>query len=124
MAGMIDKKALGKLGEKLAQALALQDGYTVITQNVRTPYGEIDLILEKEGVTVFAEVKTRSSYAFGFPEEAVSQRKLKHMIESAEFYLINEPGLHGWRLDVISLLVNPDDGKLVEVKWMENVSGY
>ena len=62
----------GRQGEEDAAERALQLEYSVLARNYRTPYGEIDLILKNpEGEIVFAEVKSRVSSYFGFPESAV-----------------------------------------------------
>jgi putative endonuclease len=37
--------------------------------------GEIDVIAEHDGYTVFIEVKTRSGDEFGLPSEAVNKKK-------------------------------------------------
>ena len=59
--------ALGAWGERLAERRYRTDGYRVLARNWRCPSGEIDLILERGGLVVFSEVKTRSSTAFGWP---------------------------------------------------------
>ena len=53
------RRALGGLGEDLAAAHMAQLGYSVLTRNVRTRHGEIDLIAFDGQTLVFAEVKTR-----------------------------------------------------------------
>jgi putative endonuclease len=95
---------LGKWGEEQAAVHLEQKGYRILERNYRTGYGEIDLIAEREQTIVFVEVKTRSSTAFGHPEEAVTQEKLTHIVDSAESYLQEHPELIGdWRIDVISI---------------------
>ena len=41
------RQALGRWGEALAGDYLLEKGYTIIARNVRTPYGEIDLIAQQ-----------------------------------------------------------------------------
>ncbi len=62
----------------MAYALG-ERGFDVVARNIRTRYGEIDLIAQKEGATVFVEVKTRTSRRFGYPEEAVGRKKQLHL---------------------------------------------
>ena len=59
----------------MAERRYRRDGYRVLARNWRCPSGEIDLILERGGLVVFSEVKTRSSTAFGWPAEAVDRRR-------------------------------------------------
>lgn len=87
-------------------------GYKILARNVRTRYGEIDLIArdpgreepEDAGTLVFVEVKTRASAAFGLPEEAVTARKQAHLLDAAQAYLLEHPELDGaWRVDVVAI---------------------
>jgi putative endonuclease len=102
------RQKLGRWGEDLAADYLATKGYTIVDRNARTPYGEIDLVAQREDegdcVTIFVEVKTRSSTAFGLPEEAVNRRKQEHMLNSALHYLQEHPerGQH-WRCDVIAI---------------------
>jgi putative endonuclease len=53
------RRALGRLGERLAAAHLQQLGFSVLERNVRTRHGEIDLIAFDGATLVFAEVKAR-----------------------------------------------------------------
>jgi putative endonuclease len=57
------RPGLGALGEQLAAEHFERLGYSVLARNVRTRYGEIDLIAFDGQTLVFAEVKTRRSSA-------------------------------------------------------------
>jgi len=87
----------------------IKKGYIILDRNVRTPYGEIDLIaqdanLQSSGLLIFVEVKTRRSNSYGFPEDAITAQKREHMISAAEFYLQEHAEFSGdWRIDVISI---------------------
>jgi putative endonuclease len=103
---------LGRWGEALAAEYLESKGYLIIARNLRTPYGEIDLIAihEQPSVLLFIEVKTRRSKQFGPPEEAVNLRKLKHLRSSVEYYLQGHPEIAGDpRLDVIAIQRYQDD---------------
>lgn len=113
------KQRLGRWGEQLAAEYLLARGYTIVAYNVRTPYGEIDLIAEqkrmpsdtsdagREPVIVFIEVKTRSSTTYGSPEDAITSKKQTHMIDSALAYLQAHPEIEAdWRIDVIAIQGN------------------
>lgn len=98
------RQALGRWGETLAADFLVQKGYSILERNVRTPYGELDLVARQGKVLVFVEVKTRSSRAFGLPEEAVTSRKQAHLLAAAQHYLQDHPALEGdWRVDVIAI---------------------
>jgi putative endonuclease len=48
----------------------------------------------------FIEVKTRSSEKFGFPEEAVSKNKLRHLQKAAEIFLTKNPQYQNCQLRI------------------------
>jgi putative endonuclease len=100
----ISRQALGRWGETLAAQFLTQQGYLVIERNYRTPYGEIDLIVQKADTLVFVEVKTRSTDAYGLPETAVTDQKRQHIISAAEAYLQAQQNQNRlWRIDVIAI---------------------
>jgi len=82
-----DNKLLGKKGENAAANHLSGKGYTILGRNVRTPSGELDLVAQAGEFLVFVEVKARRGRSHGLPEEAITQRKKKHLLESAQYYL-------------------------------------
>lgn len=99
------RQSFGRWGEQLAAAFLQQRGYQLVAANARTPYGELDLVTRQNEVTVFVEVKTRSSTRFGLPEEAVTAQKRAHLLAAAQAYLEAHPDLpRDWRVDVIAIL--------------------
>lgn len=107
----IPARELGKWGEKLAADFLIKQGYSILVQNARTPYGELDLVAKQTGTfkgdettIVFIEVKTRRSQSFGYPEESVTTRKREHLISAALHFLQENPDLESdWRIDVIAI---------------------
>jgi putative endonuclease len=109
------RQELGRWGEARAADFLVDQGYSIIERNFRTPYGEIDLVAQKtlgpsaeyqepQEILVFVEVKTRTSQSFGYPEEAVTPLKQEHLISAAQHYLQEHPHLDlDWRIDVISI---------------------
>lgn len=81
------KKFLGLKGEKLAENHLKKLGYKIIKTNYVTPFGEADIVCSLNGAIIFAEVKTRSSYKFGTPAEAVDYKKQKKYRQIANYYL-------------------------------------
>ncbi len=99
---MNSKQSVGRWGEQAAVDFLCLHGYEVAARNVRTPYGEIDIIARKDGITVFIEVKTRTGKAFGPPEVAVTPRKQAHMLACAEYYC-QQNDIDHWQIDVIAV---------------------
>jgi len=97
---------IGKWGEEIAAAWLAERGYRILARNIRTPYGEIDIIAQTEDVTVFIEVKTLTSSKNFFPEQQITARKREHMLNAAQHYAA-EHAIDRWRIDVIALEGRP-----------------
>ena len=54
----MDKRLIGKLGEKLVCKWYTDKKYTLLNVNYRTRFGEIDIIARNKTHIVFIEVKT------------------------------------------------------------------
>ena len=93
---------VGRWGEGVAVNYLEQNKYRVVARNIRTPYGEIDIIAEEDDITSFVEVKTRTSSIFGPPEIAVTARKQQHMLSAAEHYA-QEHEIDHLQIDVIAV---------------------
>ena len=98
------RQNLGRWGEARAAEYLQSIGYEIVGRNVRTRFGELDVVARQAGVTVFVEVKTRSSTSLGPPEISVTPAKLAHIYSSAQSYLMAHPEYAGdWRVDVIAI---------------------
>ncbi len=99
------KDDLGRRGEELAAQFLLAAGYSILDRNWRCATGEIDVVARDGGDTVFVEVKTRSSTAFGHPFEAITPRKLARMRRLAVAWTDANPYRRGMlRLDAIAVI--------------------
>lgn len=121
---MSGRQKLGRWGEALAAEYLEKKGYREVARNARTPYGEIDLVMRDVHGLVFVEVKTRTGSQFGFPEQAVTGKKLEHMVAAALSYVTEHPEWveSGWRIDVVAIRRGPA-GQPVEVEHFEDVAG-
>jgi len=107
----------GKRGEDLAADFLRTKGYTLIARNVRSPFGEIDLICRDGKTTVFVEVKYRTAPNFGHPEEAIPGNKLERLEKSVEWYVTKNKLAGDYRLDVVSI-----EGESPQVVHLQDVS--
>jgi len=103
---MKHNQRVGKWGEDLATEYLTQKGYEVIGRNIHTPYGEIDIIAKQDDVTLFVEVKTRTTNKMGLPEASIKSRKQEHMIACAENYAADNE-IETWQIEVISIEGKP-----------------
>jgi putative endonuclease len=97
---------IGKWGEETAVEYLIQCGHAIIARNVRTPYGEIDIVAKQADIIVFVEVKARTSNKMGLPEEAITPRKREHMLAAADHYAA-EHEIDHWQIDVIAIEGKP-----------------
>lgn len=96
---------LGRKGEAVAAKYYRQQGYALLDHNFRTRYGELDLVLYRDGVMVIAEVKTRSRMGIVAPRESVDRRKRQRLIWAAQIYLQNSPYRESAvRFDVVEVI--------------------
>lgn len=112
------RQRFGRWGEQAAAQHLQAQGYTILAHNLRTEYGEIDLLASKDGLLIFVEVKARRSQRFGHPEEAVTPAKQAHLIAAAQAYMQSQPAHTDWRIDVVSIYQSP--GHSPEIIHLEN----
>jgi len=108
---------IGKWGEDTAAEYLMQHDYEIIERNIRTPYGEIDIIARQGDLTIFVEVKTRTSNKMGLPEESITSRKREHMLAAADHYAA-EHEIDHWQIDVIAVEGKP--GSTPKITYFEN----
>jgi putative endonuclease len=78
----------GRIGEDIAEDFLRNQGYSIRERNYRYKrYGEIDLIVAKDSLLVFVEVKRRMTKLFGGPLYAVSSQKKNNIRKIASQYL-------------------------------------
>lgn len=97
------KKRLGRAGEKQAAAYLKRAGYKILERNMRTPFGEVDIVAMRGDVIAFCEVKTRLSDDFGSPGEAVGPDKKRRYINAATMYTAKKYPDFVVRFDVIEI---------------------
>jgi putative endonuclease len=105
----VDRRAqVGRRGEEAAAAAYAARGFRVVARNWRCPLGEIDLVVEREGLLVFCEVKARSGARFGGGFEAVTAAKRRKLRALAEAFLATcDPPPASVRFDVASVQAGP-----------------
>jgi putative endonuclease len=107
---MSDKIKTGTRGENLAAEFLVKKGFEVVTRNFRHGRTEIDLIVKRGDWLIFVEVKSRSSSAFGEPEEFVDHHKGRNVFEAAEEYIFSRDWRGHIRFDIVSVKLgeNPE----------------
>jgi putative endonuclease len=111
------RQALGELGERIAERWLRERGWRVVQRRFRNGHRDIDLVVQREGLVAFVEVKARNGDRFGDPVAAVNWRKQMELGRSARVWISR----HGrrdeaYRFDVVGVLVN---GTSVRVRHVE-----
>jgi putative endonuclease len=114
------RQDLGRRGEEAAALWYVGAGYEIVARNWRCPAGEIDLVVrDPGGAVVFCEVKTRTSTAFGSPEEAVTATKQRRLRRLAAQWLAQERShgapMRSVRFDVAAVMVGRSGALAVDV---------
>ena len=91
--------------ENTATELLLSEGYTIKARNwACARLGEIDIVAEKDGITVFVEVRARKNPCCGSPIESIGASKIGKIIRTAEAYIKKYSPQTDFRFDVISVV--------------------
>lgn len=96
----------GLAGEALAKEFLRKQGFKILAERYRNPFGEIDLVALREDILLFVEVKARSGPDFGDPLEAVTPDKVRRLLRAACGFLIDFPDFqsgHFWELAAVAV---------------------
>ena len=111
---------LGRRGEQLAAEHFERLGLRVLARNHRTRFGELDLVLEGEGLLVFCEVKTRR-HGSGSPWDALHDAKRAQVRRMAAAFLAEvteRPWSRDLRFDAVGVVIDAG-GALVGLEHLE-----
>lgn len=112
-----EKRRLGFWGERRACKYLKKQGYKIIERNYKCPFGEVDIIAQKDDVTAFIEVKTRTSDYFGAPNEAVDNRRKDRYKNVVRYYYAHRQTDCTVRFDIIEVM---KEDKAVTLNHIEN----
>ena len=114
-ARLVKKPASTECGEQMAVDFLKDKGFVILERNFRCREGEIDIICSDGNNLCFVEVKSRSNFAHGFPEEFVDRRKRKKITIAASAYIKNNRvGSKPMRFDVIAVDLSKGSVRILE----------
>ena len=114
---MINKK-IGNAGEDLACRYLEKQGYKILERNKHySRFCEIDIIAQYKSTTIFVEVKTRKTDAFGTPQDAITKTKYENIKKGVQFYL-SENKVKDFRIDAICITLKPE----IKIENMKNIN--
>ena len=114
------QRRIGQWGERLAALEYFNNGYKIHALNhYCAPYGEIDIIAEKDNELVFAEVKTAARKTLGGVEGQVDEVKLQHLSNAIDKYIMDNEIQNDIRLDVFAVRLGKNGPVLKHFKGIE-----
>lgn len=115
---MAEHNDLGKLGEDKAVSFLEAKGYEILERNFQFQKAEIDIIAQFQNELIVVEVKTRSSLAFGLPQEFITPSKIKLLVKAINQYVEIKNSDINIRFDIISVYKNKTNQ--FEIEHIEN----
>ena len=111
-------RALGRLGEALAEAHLRRVGFRILARNVHLRHAELDLVALDRAALVFVEVRLRTSARFGSAAESVDPRKQRRIAAAAAELLARGglPRAARIRFDVVAIDASVDPPRLEHVR--------
>lgn len=106
----------GRDAEQAAISFLQSHKLTLVTQNYRCRFGEIDLIMRDQTTLVFVEVRMRANEAFGGAAASITTAKQKKLLCTARHYLSELNDDPACRFDAV--LFSGAAGQHVE--WIKN----
>ena len=93
---------LGSRGEDIAAWYLARQGFRILAKHFTSRFGEIDLIAEEAGQTVFVEVKVRLRSVRGLPEQTIDYEKQKKLQKVVSAY-VSLNSIDDFRVDVVTI---------------------
>lgn len=102
---MANHNETGKDGEELAENFLKEKGFEILHRNWRHSHFEIDIIAIKNNLLHIIEVKSRNSWQRVYPEENVTKRKFKCLLNAADEYLYQHPEYRHVQFNILSVIL-------------------
>ncbi|MGZ5149548.1 MAG: YraN family protein [Burkholderiales bacterium] len=102
----------------MAAAFLEGQGLTILARNYRCRLGEIDLIARDREATVFVEVRSRASAAFGGAAASITAAKRQRLLKAARHYISRQRSVPQCRFD--ALLIEGDPPR---IEWLRDAFG-
>ena len=101
---MVSTRELGDIAENLAREHLLKLGYQILDTNWYHGHLELDIVARDQDELVIVEVKARTGLRYEHPSEAVTNSKIKRIVEAADAYIIEKDLDVETRFDVITVI--------------------
>jgi len=116
-----DRSKTGFDAEELVAKHLENNGFHIIDRNWRKPWGELDIVAEKDKILHFVEVKASNKLSLGFePFRRADHHKMVKVARTAETWLMSHkyPPDTPRQIDIASVIMNPANP---EIEIFENI---
>ncbi|MEM7468891.1 MAG: YraN family protein [Pseudomonadota bacterium] len=115
----MDRQTRGRHGEHLAKCYLLKHKLSLVEENFRCRWGEIDLIMRDGNTLVFIEVRFRRSGSRVDARASVDTHKQRKLCRAAAIYMAGQSGPQpDARFDVVA--VSDNNGTARVEDWIRN----
>lgn len=104
---MAQHNEFGKISEDRAAAYLMTRGYTIRDRNWRLGHKELDIVAQKNDTLAIVEVKARRSNRYGDAIEAVTDDKIRKVVQAANAYVRYHRINLNVRFDIIAITGEP-----------------
>lgn len=109
-------REIGQIAEKLAQEHLKRLGYEIVATNYQYGHLELDIVARDGSELVVVEVKSRSGLRYEHPSEAVTDAKIKRIVQAADAFIQEFDSELETRFDVITVIFFGDNHELEHFK--------
>ena len=110
----------GQRAEELAAEFLRAAGCEILQCNYRRRLGELDIVARAAGVLVIAEVRTRTSNAYGGAAASVDRRKQQRITRAASQLLQQRPDLAALPVRFDVLVVSDPCAPTAAIEWIQH----
>ena len=93
----------GRQYEDLALDYLLGQGLELVARNYSCKWGELDLLMQEQGVLIIVEVRYRSNDRFGSTVESITAKKQAHIVAATKHYIMSNNINQPIRFDVLAI---------------------
>ena len=104
---MAQHNEFGTISEDRAAAYLMARGYTIRDRNWRIGHKELDIVAQKNGTLAIIEVKARRTDRYGDAIDAVTDDKIRKIVQAAHAYVRYHRLDLSVRFDIIAITGEP-----------------
>lgn len=101
---MTTQRETGDKAEGIAQQFVSKLGYHILDTNWHHGHLELDIVAKDGNELVIIEVKSRNGIRYEHPSEAITNTKIKRIVEAADAYIQEKDIELETRFDVITII--------------------